>query len=446
MAGHASPENKRLAAMELPGFLTQVLDRLRKNGHSAYLVGGAIRDACLKRPVTDWDVVTSASKPEIHELFSDTRQFSLRHDTVTLVDNRASYEVTPFRGNQGTGDLETDLGHRDLTINAMAYDRESEFLIDPYGGREDLKKKSIRAVGDPGDRFAEDPLRLLRAVRLAGELNFTIEKETLKAISRMSARLHDTARERIRDELVKILISPRPSQGFRLMQRTGLLEVILPELLAGYRKRQNKHHRFTVYRHILETIDATEPGILLRLTALFHDIAKPWVRTKTKGAWRFIGHEKESAAMTREIMKRLRFSNDEIGEVSLLVQHHMINYDSSWTDGAVRRLVRRVGPELIHDLLSFRKADLAARGRGDDGHEILEELEARIERILQDQTAGINRVLAINGYQAMEILGIGPGPALGKILHDLLERVMDHPELNNEKDLIRILREEKGAK
>lgn len=441
MLDPASPEKENLKKLQFPVFLTHILHRLSERGHSAFIVGGAIRDFYLNRKIMDWDVATSAPKQEIRHLFMDTRQFSLKHDTVTLVDNRICYEVTPFRGDKERADVETDLGHRDFTVNAMAYDPGSKLLIDPYGGRADLKKKIIRAVRDPVKRFKEDPLRLLRAVRMAGELDFIIEKETLMTISLMSACLHDVARERIRDELVKILLSPKPAQGFRLMRRTGLLGVMVPELLEGYRKRQNKYHRFTIYRHILETLDATEPEILLRLTALFHDIAKPRVRRKDGNGWRFIGHEKESAGLAREIMKRLRFGNEVIKDVSLLIENHMIAYDSSWTDGAVRRLIRRVGPELIPGLISFRKADLAAHGWRDNRSEILGELETRVEAILQTKTPGLNKALAVNGQKVMEILEMDPGPELGRILRELLERVTDQPGINNEKDLIRILRE-----
>jgi len=300
MSNNAFLEEKRLKAMQSPDFLSHILRCLAENGHSAYIVGGAVRDVCLQRKITDWDVATSASKKEIGNIFSNTRHFSLKHDTITLIDKEANYEITPYRGGHDQGDLVTDLGHRDFTINAMAYDPVSESLIDPYGGRADLKKKLIRAVGDPKKRFREDRLRLLRAIRLASELNFKIEKKTFNTIPLMDFQLHDVARERTRDEFVKILMSSKPSLGFRLMRRAGLLQTILPELLEGYRKQQNKHHRFTIYGHILETIDMTEPELLIRLTALFHDIAKPRVRKKSQGVWRFIGHEQASADMARE--------------------------------------------------------------------------------------------------------------------------------------------------
>jgi len=209
--------------------------------------------------------------------------------------------------------------------------------------------------------------------------------------------------------------------------------------MEGFRRQQNKHHRFTIYRHILETMDLTKPELRLRLTALFHDIAKPRVREKSEGVWRFIGHEQAGADMTQEIMRRLRFSSDEIRDVTHLIKHHMLNYDSSWSDGAVRRFIRRIGPEPVYDLISFRKSDLIAHGREDSEHNILSELEERVGQILRAKTAGINKSLAIDGNRVMEMLGLEPGPEVGKILQDLLERVTDQPELNNEYDLIRIL-------
>ncbi|UCF56080.1 MAG: CCA tRNA nucleotidyltransferase, partial [Deltaproteobacteria bacterium] len=295
--------------MEIPKFIMTVVKRLHASDHQAYIVGGAVRDHCLHRKVTDWDVATSARPEEIKSIFRDIKCFSLRHDTVTLVHSARHYEVTTFKGSKNFGhSVEEDLGHRDFTINAMAYDKAKGAILDPYGGREDILCRLVRAVGDPKERFREDPVRLLRAVRLATELGFKIELKTLKTISLMAEKLDSVARERIREELLKILVSRKPSIGFNLMVKTGLLKHLLPELLEGYRKKQDASHRFTIYKHIMKTIDQVEPDPVLRLTALLHDIAKPRVREKIEGEFRFLGHEKASARLAKEIMLRFKFS------------------------------------------------------------------------------------------------------------------------------------------
>jgi len=421
-----------------------VLERLHTSGHQAYIVGGAVRDVCLHFPVTDWDVATSASPEKIRTTFRDTRHFSLKHDTVTVVDAACHCEVTTFRGSGNFGlTIEEDLGHRDFTINAMAYDAEREEVLDPHGGRKDILRKRIRAVGDPMNRFDEDPARLLRAIRLASELEFRIAPKTLEIVSMMAEQLASVAQERIREELMKILMTKRPSIGFGLMLKTGILKQFLPELLEGYRKRQNDYHRYTIYRHIMETIDWVEPDPVLRLVALFHDIAKPLVRKKIKGQWRFLGHEEASALLAEEIMERLKFSNDMIGQVKNLIFHHIIGYHSGWSDGAVRRLIRRVGPENMDHLLTFRKADILAHGKKDLKLDFLSELGKRIQSIVERPFAVKTRDLAIDGHRVMETMGLSPGPEVGKILNGLMEKVTDHPHLNTEQGLVGVLEEMK---
>ncbi|MFH1628265.1 MAG: CCA tRNA nucleotidyltransferase [Pseudomonadota bacterium] len=428
--------------MNIPKFLLTIIDRLHTSGYQAYIVGGAIRDMLLQLTITDWDVATSAPPEKINTIFRDLKNFSLKHGTVTLVDGARHYEVTTFRGSEGLGHtIEEDLKYRDFTINAMAYDVEKKAILDPYGGKADILRKRVRAVGEPEDRFREDPVRLLRAVRFATELNFKIERKTLETISMMSEQLGSVAKERIRDEILKILMTRKPSCGFNLMFRTSLLKQVLPELLEGYLKRQNAYHRFTIYKHIMETIDGVPPNSVLRLTALLHDIAKPRVREKVRGEWRFLGHEKASAELAREIMERLRFSKAIIGRVTNLIAHHMIWYDSDWSDGAVRRLIRRVGPENIDDLLSFRRADILAHGLRDEKLDLISELEKRVRELMKDQITVKTRDLAIDGNRVMEILGLSPGPKVGKILNRLMEKVTDDPELNTEEGLIGLLKE-----
>ena len=428
--------------MEIPEFIMSVVKRLHAFGHQAYIVGGAVRDHCLHRKVTDWDVATSARPEEIKSIFREIKSFSLRHDTVTLVHSARHYEVTTFKGSKNIGHtVEEDLGHRDFTINAMAYNRAKGAILDPYGGREDISRRLVRAVGDPKERFREDPVRLLRAIRLATELGFTIEQKTLETISIMAEELDSVARERIREELLRILVSKKPSIGFNFMLKTGLLKHLLPELLEGYRKRQDGSHRFTIYKHIMETIDQAEREPVLRLIALLHDIAKPRVREKTGEEFRFPGHEKASARLAKEIMVRLKFSNEMIGKVINLVAHHMstAGYHAGWSDGAVRRLIRRVGSENIEYLLSFCTADILAHGLNDEKMDIFLELNERVEVLSKKSLAVEIRDLAVDGHRVMEILDLSQGPEVGKVLEGLLEKITDHPEWNTQERLIALL-------
>ena len=427
-----------LITPDIPQFVRLILKQLKSADHEAYIVGGAVRDALLQRPLTDWDVATSAPPDRIKAIFRDKRQFALKHDTVTLVDSGHHYEVTTFRGDEKT--LFGDLSHRDFTINAMAFDPDKNEVIDPYRGASDIDKKVIRAVGDPEARFQEDPLRLLRGVRLATELGFRIDRETVLDISRMAHLLPSVAPERTRDELMKILMTPKPSKAFNMMVGTGLLKAFLPELLEGYLKRQNHYHRFTIFKHVIQTIDHVKPDPLLRLTALLHDVGKPRTRIKREGMWRFYGHEKESALLAEEILHRLRFSNDMIRKATHLIRHHMIGYDSGWSDAAVRRLIRRVGIEQISDLLAFRRADILAHGLESENPRISNELEKRVKEEIRRQAPLRREDLAVDGNVIMEITGLTPGPEIGNILRGLNEKVLDHPELNNREDLAALLR------
>jgi len=427
--------------MDIPPFVTSVIKRLHDNGFKAYIVGGAIRDMFLGRPAMDWDVATSAFAEEIKELFNDITSFSLKHETVTLVHSGHNYEITTIRESDSTeGAIEKDLGHRDFALNAMAYNVVGRLVLDPYCGRKDIIEKTIRAVGDPEERFMEDPIRLLRAVRFSVELGFRIEERTMGTIHRMSDRLASAACERIRDEFIKILMTKRPSNGFRILRQSGLLVQIIPELLEGFMKRQNIHHHYTIYRHIMETIDRVKPDPVMRLTALLHDIAKPRVRQRIKGKFRFFRHAEESALLAGKIMKRLRLSNEVIREVTNLIEFHMINYDRDWSDGAVRRLIRRVGPENMDNLITFRKVDISAHGPGEEEITLLSELEKRTEGIRKGSM--VNRIadLAIDGDKVMRILGISPGPDVGRVLKILLKKVTDHPDLNTEDRLTDLLK------
>jgi tRNA nucleotidyltransferase (CCA-adding enzyme) len=434
---------------ELPKFVLTILERLNSHGYESYVVGGAVRDLLMGRTVTDWDVASSASPEEIARLFQDTRHFRLKHQTVTLVHEHRCYEVTSFRGGEevGTRDIEADLARRDFTINAMALSGGAEEVLDPFQGREDIRERLVRTVGNPEDRFADDPLRMLRSVRLATEIGFRIDPGILEAVSRMGDEIHRVAQERIREELMKILLCQRPSIGFRLMKKTGLLSRVLPELLEGVGKRQNPQtHRYTVFTHTLETVDRVEAEPVLRLAALLHDIAKPRTRKKIAGKFHFYGHEEMSALLAREIMKRLKFSNDTTSQVAHLIALHMrdMDYHSNWSDGAVRRLIRDVGEENMGRFLIFREADLLAHGVVDRKTALFAELKARIGKLLGSSFPRKSRELAIDGHMVMEFFHLSPGPEVGRILHVLMERVTDHPSLNTVESLTAILQEMKG--
>ena len=424
---------------EIPTFVRFILGRLKKTGYKGYIVGGAVRDILRGKPVKDWDVATYASPELIREIFQEQRQFSLKHDTVSLVNDGQHFEITTFRGERR--DIEGDLRLRDFTINAMAFDVENGSIIDPCLGQQDLVKQIVRASGNPHARFREDPLRLLRAVRFAAEPGFFIERDTLVAMEDLSALLPSSAQERIRDELVRILVSDRPSASFNLMVRTGLLKEFLPELQEGRFKRHNRYHKHTILKHTLATLDSIRPDPDLRLTALLHDVAKPRVRRKIGGEWRFFGHEKESTLLAEEIMGRLRFKGSVISKVIFLIRHHLILYDSNWSDGAVRRLIRKVGDPMIWDLFALREADLSTHTECEQQMEMLTELKNRVRAQVESKSVVREKDLAVDGWTIMAETRLPPGPGVGKVLKELHEKVLDQPELNNREALIALLRQ-----
>ncbi len=381
------PGSIRTAEWDIPLFVRSVITRLHRAGHEAYVVGGAVRDLCMARPAVDWDVTTSASPEHIASVFKGLRSFSLKHGTVTLVYRRRHYEVTTFRGPNKT--LEEDLKHRDFTINAMAYDMGRSVLIDPWGGRKDIAKGVVRGVASPEERFREDPLRLMRAVRIAAELGFRIHEKSLKAISCMAEAITAAAPERIRDELVRILLCEKPSQGLHLLKKTGLMARIVPELVEAGSVRESLSKTMTVYQDILATVDQVEPDAVLRLASLLNCIAPASPE-----------HETRSAKAAQEIMVRLCFSKRMIRQVVQLVheQETLAGYDSSWRDGDLRRFIRRVGAEHVESLISLRRADLLTSGRR--GHQkllLLDEIQGRIRDLMNAPLVRGPQDLAISG-------------------------------------------------
>jgi len=424
----------------IPPSVRFLIRKLERANHEAYVVGGAVRDICLKRPVNDWDLATSALVSSLKKIFENTSHFIPGHGTMAVVLEGRFYEITTFRGTAKT--LASDLSERDLTINAMALDPSTGEIFDPHNGRRDLQNRTLRAVENPEDRFREDPLRLLRTVRLAAQLDFTIHQKTKEAISALAPLLSTVAQERIRDELMKILLVKKPSRALNTLATLGLLEVFLPELLEGRLKRQNHYHRYTILKHIFLTVDYVDPTPLLRLTALFHDVAKPRIRFKEGGIWRFHAHEKASAVLAKEIMERLKFSNQTIQEVTHLIKNHIIGYKPQWSNAAVRRLIKRIGADAMEDFLTFRKADILAHGKESGGQELLAELEDRIQRQLATSPPIHLSDLAIDGNTIMKATGLSPGPAVGKVLDQLNSIVLDHPHWNSKKKLLEIIKSE----
>ena len=426
--------------IKIPYFVRYILERLNKNGFSAFIVGGAIRDALLKRDALDWDITTGATAHEIQSVFKGVRQFSLKHGTVTLMESGASFEVTAMKGDGGKkADILTDLNHRDFTVNAMAYDLKKSVVIDPHGGALDIKRKILRGVNNPADRYREDPLRMLRAIRIAGELGFEIDKSAIDSIPPMSFLLNQISAERIRDELIRIILCNRPSDLLETLRITGMMENIMPELLEGYEMEQNSWHRFSVYKHTLETVNSVPPNPILRLAALLHDIGKPRVRKEIDGEYHFYNHENVSSLIAEEIMERLRFSREEIKKVISLISHHMIDYCEEWSDAAVRRLIRKAGRAYIGDLLALRKADILAHGTTENSLLLIEDLEKRISGMMNEDTVIDVTDLAVDGKKVMDIMGLGQGQEVGKVLRKLLELITDNPELNSEDRLTEIL-------
>jgi poly(A) polymerase/tRNA nucleotidyltransferase (CCA-adding enzyme) len=424
---------------KIPQGALTIIKTLKKAGYECYLVGGGVRDALLNQPVSEWDLTTNATPPTVIKLFKKAVPTGIKYGTVTIILPDGKYEITTYRSDEKYSDgrhpdrvrftqsLTEDLARRDFTVNAMAYDPELKQLVDPFSGKKDLKKKILRAVGNPIQRFKEDGLRPLRACRLAAKLNFKIEPQTARAISLALKITKKVAPERLHDELLKIMETNQPSIALELMRRTGLLKIVLPELLACCKVRQPRpFHLYDVYWHSLYSMDAvTKNKPLVRLAALLHDISKP----ECKKGLTFYNHHVKGEKKAEKILKRLKFSNAHIKKIMTLVRHHMFDYQNQWKDAAVRRFLRRVGTENVDELFDLRAADTAAMNQT-VGLGYLKELRKRINQILKAEQAFKLSDLKINGHDVMQQLNISPGPRVGQVLDYLLEKVLDHPRLN----------------
>ncbi|PIR84207.1 hypothetical protein COU18_00430 [Candidatus Kaiserbacteria bacterium CG10_big_fil_rev_8_21_14_0_10_51_14] len=440
--------------LPVPREVTTLCNTLHSAGFDAYLVGGCVRDLLIGREPKDWDITTNATPEKIQGLFEETF-YENEYGTVGVVTQSENprlkvVEITPYRveGKYSNArhpdtvrfseNLSEDLKRRDLTINAIAYDPNQNTIIDEHGGREDIAARRVKTVGNPRERFEEDALRMLRAVRIAAELDFVIDAQTAEGIATQAAQLEKISRERVRDEFIRILESDRPMQALYVAQKLGILRSVIPEIEEGIGIEQNQAHSFDVFEHLMRALQHAADqkwSLEVRLAALLHDVGKPATRvwSEEKKDWTFYGHDIVSARMARKILTDLRFSKELIEKVTTLVRLHMFFSDPDQiTLSAVRRVISRVGKENIGDLLNLRVCDRIGTGRPKAHPFRLRKYMSMVDEAMRDPVSVA--MLKINGGDIME-LGEKPGPRIGWILHALLEEVLDDPEKNMEEYL-----------
>lgn len=439
----------------LPDKVLMIILNLQMHGYDAYAVGGCVRDSILAKKPQDWDITTSAKPGDIKRMFRRTVDTGIEHGTVTVLIGKDSFEVTTYRIDgvyedsrhprevRFTNNLEEDLKRRDFTINAMAYNDDVR-LVDVFGGMKDLNYHLIRCVGDPKERFAEDALRILRAVRFSAQLGFAIDPDTEAAIRELAPALRRVSAERIREELVKILVSDHPGQ-IREAYRLGITKVILPEWdeMEGV-KQNTPHHKYDVAEHTIEAIKNIKNDKVLRLTMLFHDMGKPAMKTTDEnGRDHFKGHAIVSEELTNVVMRRLKFDNDTIKKVARLVCYH--DYRVEATPQNVRRAMNRIGVELFPYYLAVRLADVKAQSayqKREKVENIIQMREIYQETLLQEHCVTLHD-LAVTGKDLLAI-GMKPGQALGNMLTELLEWVIDDPDCNKKEILCEYVKEKLG--
>jgi putative nucleotidyltransferase with HDIG domain len=433
---------------DIPEVVVQTANTLTVAGFEAFLVGGCVRDLLLNKKPRDWDITTNANPEQIQALFPHSF-YENTYGTVGIVNDGVSdetlktIEITPYRIDGTYLDkrhpqsvifartIEEDLARRDFTMNAIALDYKGQ-LKDPYKGQKDIKDGLIRAVGNAEERFNEDALRMLRAVRLSAELDFAIEETTKKAIVENAKLLAEISRERIRDEFTKIIMSDHPKRGLEVAHEVGLLKYISPDLEAGIGMEQGGIHAYDVWEHTLRTVDHAAKkswSLEVRLAALLHDIGKPPTRKKGPLKWTFYGHDVVGARIAEHILSNLKFPKKTIEKVSKLVRWHMFFSDTETiTPSAVRRLISNVGKENIWDLMDVRVADRVGTGRPKESPYRLRKYHAMIDEVMRDPISV--GMLAIDGSNIMKAAGEKAGPRIGFILHALLEEVLENPKIN----------------
>lgn len=440
-----------MVIIKLPKHVKYIIETLEQNGYEAYAVGGCVRDSILGREPNDWDITTSADPYEVKKLFSHTIDTGLQHGTVTIMLEHVGYEVTTYRIDGDyedsrhpkevtfTKSLEEDLKRRDFTVNAMAYN-DRDGLIDLFHGMDDIQKKVIRCVGNAEERFTEDALRIMRAVRFSAQFGYEIELETKKAIVKLASNLKNISAERIREELIKLLVSEHP-EYIRIAYETGITAQILPELDVCMETKQNTpHHMYTVGEHIIHSLTNVPGDKVLRLAMLMHDIGKPYcITTDEAGRDHFKGHAEKSAEMAAVIMHRLKFDNDTLNRVKRLAKYHdwAISLSPPIKKATVRSMISRIGEDLFPDLFTIGDADLLAqsdyfKAEKEEKQQLLKEMYREIME--QGDCLSIKN-LAVSGNDLIEH-GMKPGKELGQVLQKMLEDVLKHPSSNNKEYLL----------
>ena len=437
----------------------QMVGELEKAGYEAWIVGGAVRDLLLGLPSSDWDVTTNATPDQIVPLFSESfydneygtvkvagkhirEQFKLGEDAI---NDDSLYDITTYRSESGYSDkrrpdkvewgktIEEDLKRRDFTINAIAINLRSE-IVDPYNGQEDIKLKLIKAVGEPKERFEEDALRIMRAIRIGAQLGFAIEEKTLSALKDKVVNLKEISLERIGAEVMKLLATVHAADGIQLMTNTGIMEIVIPELLGAKAIKQGGHHIYDVYTHLVEALRAcpsSDP--VVRLATLLHDIDKPVVAKQggERGVT-FYNHEVSGARTAKRIAERLKLSKRDQDRVFTLVRWHMFVYESKMTDASIRRFIRRVGKENIHDMMALRIGDRVGGGSKATSWR-LTELQKRIGEQFYEPLS--LKDMNLNGADVMRILGLNPCRKIGEILNTLFEEIIEDSAKNTKEYL-----------
>lgn len=438
--------------MNIPSTVQCILDRLADAGQEAYMVGGSVRDIIFGREPKDYDICSSATPQQVREIFEHVVPTGEKYGTMTVLLDGIGYEITTMRRDgtyedgrrpenvEYTTDIKEDLSRRDLTINAMAINRYGE-IIDPFHGELDIGSMTIRAVGDPKQRFQEDALRMMRAIRFAAQLGFQIDGRTYGAIAASHELIENVSMERIRDELCKILLSTsvRASRGIRHLYDTNLLDRFLPELSACYGFEQfNPHHDKNVFNHTMEVLENTPTDLVIRLSALFHDIAKPLTRTfGDDGIGHFYEHDLIGAEKTENIMRRLKFDNNTIERVTKIIREHMCKPHKT---ASIKRLMNRIGVENMEALICLQRADILGSKPPFD-LSYIKRINEESRMILEDKHPITTKELAINGHD-LKSIGIEPGPRMGKIIVRLHDLVLEDPSLNTKEVLLGKVKED----
>ena len=433
--------------IQLPEKVKVIIQTLEAAGYEAYAVGGCVRDSVLGRIPADWDITTSALPEQVKELFHRTIDTGIEHGTVTVMMDKEGFEVTTYRIDgeyrdhrhpeqvNFTGELKEDLRRRDFTINDMAYNDRCG-LVDAFGGIEDLKHGVIRCVGVAGERFEEDALRILRAVRFAAQLGFEIEKETADAARALAGNLKDISAERIQTELVKLLVSPHPEM-LRTAYELGITRVVLPEFDVMMETPQHHpHHMYSVGEHTLKALEFTDPEKVLRLSVLFHDFGKPQTRTTVDGVDHFHGHANVSAQETVRIMRRLKFDNATMDQVKRIVLYHDARPQPD--ERQIRRLLHRAGEDIFPELFQVMGADILAQSEYRKIEKLvnLERVHQVYDEILKRKDCISLKNLQVTGKDLIAA-GMEPGKKIGEILNQMLEDVLETPEHNEREYLLK---------